>query len=485
MTQALNTPKRVIPIFILAMSNVAIMASLRNLPLIAEFGWNAVFFFLIVGIGFLIPCALVSAELATGWPKSGGIYVWVREAFGDRWGFFAVWMQWVHNVSWYPAILSFVAATLAYACGTTWLAANKYFILCIVLVVFWGMTIVNYRGIKTSSIVSTVGVIMGTILPGVIIILLALVWLTQGHPLQIHASASSLLPDFHNFDNIIFMGGFFLTFAGLEVSSGYAGEVKNPQKNYPRSILLAAGITFILLLAGALAIAFVIPKEEISLVSGVMEAFRTMLAKYQLIWMLPVIGVLLAVGSIAEVNSWIMGPVKALYTTSVHGNLPSIFQKQNRHGMPTNLLLFQAIIVTISSLVFLLMPNLSSSYWILSALSAQMYLVMYVFMFAAAIRLRYTRPLVPRAYKIPHPHKGMWFIASLGILSSLFAIIITFYPPKQLHVGSVVFYESFLLGGLLLMILIPLAIYQCKKPHWLPVKNIQEEYDIAKNNSFS
>jgi glutamate:GABA antiporter len=472
-TQAINSPKRVISVFVLAMSNVAIMASLRNLPLISEFGYSAIFFFLIVGIGFLVPCALVSAELATGWPKSGGIYIWVREAFGDRWGFFAIWMQWVHNVSWYPAILSFVGATVAYTFDVS-LATNKYYILAVVLIVFWGMTALNYYGIKTSSIISTVGVIIGTILPGIIIILLGLAWVLSGHPLQISATARSLVPDFSNFDNIIFMGGFFLTFAGLEVSSGYAGEVKNPQKNYPRSILLAAGITFILLLLGALSIAFVIPKSEISLVSGVMDAFQTMLDKFHVGWMLPVIGLLLAIGSVAKVNSWIMGPVKALYTTSIHGNLPRKLQYQNKHGMPTNLLLFQAIVVTISSFVFLFMPNISSSYWILSALSAQMYLVMYLLMFISAIKLRYTRPLVPRAYKIPHPNKGMWLISCLGILSSLFAIVITFFPPKSLHVGSVVFYESFLFGGLALMILIPLVIYQFKKPSWMP-KEIQQQ----------
>lgn len=479
---AINSPKRVITVFILAMSNVAVMASLRHLPLIAEFGWSSIFFFLIVGIGFLIPCALVSAELATGWPKSGGIYVWVREAFGDRWGFFAIWMQWVHNVSWYPAILSFVAATLAYACNNTALATNKHYILGVILVVFWGMTILNYFGIKTSSIVSTIGVIIGTLLPGAIIILLGIIWLAQGHVIEIKPTAQAFVPNFSNFDNIIFMGGFFLTFAGLEVSSGYAGEVKNPQRNYPRSILLAGAITFVLLLAGALAIAFVIPKQEISLVSGVMDAFRTIFSKYHLVWMLPIIGVLLALGSIAEVNSWIMGPVKALYTTSIHGNLPVLLQNQNKHGMPTNLLLFQAIIVSVSSFVFLFMPNLSSSYWILSALSAQMYLVMYLLMFISAIRLRYTRPLVPRAYKIPNPHKGMWFIASLGIISSLFAIIVTFFPPTVLHVGSIVFYESFLIGGLLLMIAIPLIIYQFRKPSWMPVKDINKNSELVETS---
>ena len=450
------------------------MASLRNLPLIAEFGLGAIFFFVVVGIGFLMPSALVSAELATGWPKSGGIYIWVREAFGDRWGFFAIWMQWIHNVTWYPAILSFVATTIAYVFDPA-LATNKFFILGVVLVSFWGMTIVNYFGIKTSSLVSTVGVIIGTLLPGVIIILLGLSWILGGHPLQIKTNAASLIPDLSSIDNIVFMGGLFLTFAGLEVSAAYAGEVKNPQKNYPKAIILGGLITFCVLLLGSVAIAIVIPNKDISLVAGVMDAFKTLLAKYSLGWMLPIIGILLVLGSVAEVNSWIMGPVKALYTTSVHGNLPPILQNQNKYGMPTHLLLFQAIVVTASSFVILWMPSLSSAYWILSALSAQMYLVMYIMMFTAAIRLRYTKPDVPRAYKIPNPHKGMWIIASLGLASSIFAIIITFFPPSQLHVGSLWAYDGFLGGSLLIMVLIPIIIYQFRKPSWLQAHDITKE----------
>src|SRR5580692_7139718 len=120
-------PRRVLSIFVLAMLNVSIMASLRNLPLVAEFGLSAIFYFFIVGLIFLIPCALISAELATGWPKSGGVYVWVREGLGDRWGFMAVWMQWIHNVAWYPVIMSFVAVTLAFALVPEW-ADNQFYV---------------------------------------------------------------------------------------------------------------------------------------------------------------------------------------------------------------------------------------------------------------------------------------------------------------------------------------------------------------------
>ena len=456
---------RVISVFMLVMLNVSIMASLRNLPLVAEYGLGCIFYFLIVGITFLVPAALVSAELATGWPKSGGIYVWVREAFGDRWGFFAIWTQWVHNVTWYPAILAFVATTLGISFYPS-LASNKYFVLSVVLIGFWGLTLLNFLGIKTSGLFSTIGVISGTILPGIFLIFLGFGWLLLGHPSNISFSWGALVPDFSRIENIVFLGGLFLAFAGLEVSAGYAGEVRNPQRNYPTAILSAGLITFFLFMLGSLAIAIVIPDANLSLVSGLIDALYIFLKTFHMSWLVPLLGIMLVYGAIAEVNSWIIGPVKGLYMTCIHGNLPPIFQKRNKANVPVNLLIFQAIIVTIASFVFLLMPSLSSSYWILTALSIQIYLIMYILMFAAAIRLRYTMPEVPRAYKIPQPHTGIWLIATLGMCSSFFALFLVFIPPAQLHVGNLFFYEFFLALGLVIMSVIPLFIHAFRKPSW-------------------
>lgn len=460
-----HKPRRVLSIFVLAMLNVSIMASLRNLPLVAEYGLSAVFYFFLVAMGFLIPAALVSAELATGWPKMGGVYIWIREALGDRWGFFAIWMQWVHNVAWYPVILSFVATTLAYVIEPT-LAESKVYVLGVILGGFWGMTLLNYLGIRTSSWFSTIGVIVGTIAPGLFIIALGASWLILGHAPHFELSWSALLPKWEGIGNLVFLAGLFLAFAGLEVSAAHAADVKNPQKNFPKAIVLAAIITFFIFMLGALSIATLIPKSEISLVAGLMEAFSVFFAKYNLGWILPIMGALLIIGAIAEINAWIVGPVKGLYATAVHGNLPPSLQKLNRHGMPTNLLVLQGVIVTAASCVFLWMPTLSSSYWILSALSAQSYLFMYILMFIAALVLRYRKPHVPRAYKVPFKHRGIWLVCTLGILSSLFAIFIGFVPPTGLQVGSLVFYDTFLFIGLLIMAGLPLIIYQRRKPSW-------------------
>lgn len=258
-----------ISVFVLVMMNVSIMASLRNLPLISEYGYSSIAFFVLAGLFFLIPCALVSAELATGWPKSGGIYVWVREALGDKMGFFAIWMQWAHNLTWFPAILAFVGTTLTYVLFPNY-AGDKVFFLIVILVVFWGMTVINYFGIKISTMVSTVGVIAGSLFPGLVIIVLGLIWILSGNPVQIHFTSSDLIPQFNHIDHLVFFSGLLLAFAGLEVSAGFAGEVKNPKKNYPRSIICASVIAFILFLCGSLAISYIIPREDISLVRGLM-----------------------------------------------------------------------------------------------------------------------------------------------------------------------------------------------------------------------
>ncbi len=459
-------PRRVLSVFVLIMLNVSIMASLRSLPLVASYGLSVLTFFALVGLFFLLPSALISAELATGWPKEGGVYIWIREALGDRWGFFAIWMQWVHNVAWYPVILSFVATTLAFVIDPA-LVDNKYYIIAIVLGCFWGMTLLNYLGIKTSSYFSTFGVICGTILPGIFIIALGVTWLIQGRPIDTSLAASAILPDLTKFGNLAFLAGLFLAFAGLEVSAAHAGEVRNPLKNFPRAILCAALITFFLFLLGALSIAFVIPHKEINLVAGLMDAFKVFFGYYNLDWVLPIIGILLIIGAVAEVNAWIVGPVKGLYATSIHGNLPPMFQKLNKYHMPTNLLLLQAIIVSVASFAFLELPTISAGFWILSALSAQTYLLMYILMFIAAIRLRYTKPKVPRPYQVPYKFKGIWVLSLMGIIGSSFAIFFAFFPPTQIEIGSVFFYESFLIIGLLIMSSIPLIIYQFRKPHWV------------------
>ncbi|MBX7065808.1 MAG: amino acid permease [Parachlamydiales bacterium] len=460
-------PRKFLNVPLLALLNLSVMTSLRNLPIVSEFGFASSFFYLIVALVFLFPVSLISAELATGWTRTGGVYIWVREAFGPGWGFFAIWMQWIHSVPWFPAILSFTASAIAYLINPE-LADNKFYLLAFTLCGFWGFTFFNTLGLKVSSWFSAFGVICGTILPGILLIVLGIIWVVQGNPSQIEFSMNALIPEMHSIQNLVFLTGLFLAFGGLEVSAAHAREVQNPQKTFPRAILIAAIVALVIYSIGALAIAIMIPKEDISLVSGLMQAFSRFLGHFHLGWMMVPLGLMIVYGAVGELNAWIIGPVRSMHATSKHGDLPPLFQKLNKRGIPANLLYFQATIVTLASCVFLFMPTASSAFWILSAIAVQLYLLMYILMFLAAIKLRYSHGHVERPYKIPYKMHGVWFVASLGIASSLFAFFMCFIPPAQLEIGNLIFYEGFLIGGIAVMSYIPYLIYRYRDPSWHP-----------------
>lgn len=457
--------RRVLSMFVLAMINVSAICSIKNWPVSAEYGFASLFFLIIALLAFFIPVALVSAELASGWPETGGVYVWVKEAFGHRWGFLAVWYLWMTNIPWYPTILAFISGAIAYIFDPG-LANNKYYALPMIIVLFWSATLVNLRGMKTSGWISTVGVILGTIIPGAIIIILGSMWAGGGHPMEISFTWQSFVPDLTHLDQLVLLAGVVLSLSGMEMSAVHAREVKNPQRDYPKAILLSAILIAVLSSLGTLAIAAVIPQKEISLVSGGLDAFAYFFQAYRLDLLMPVIALLIAVGAYGQMSTWIVGPSKGLLGAAQDGDLPPSMHKLNKHGMPFSLLMFQAIVVSIIALVFLLMPTVSSSFWILLALTAQFYVLMYILMFAAAIRLRYSQPNAKRPYRVPGGNLGMWVIAGLGITSSIFALLLGFIPPSQLETGNVVFYESFLIIGIILASLAPTIVLLFKKRSW-------------------
>lgn len=294
-----KSSKKFLNVPLLALLNLAIMTSLRNLPIVSEFGFGSSFFYLLVALVFLFPVGLISAELATGWTRTGGIYIWVKEAFGPGWGFFAIWMQWIHSVPWFPAILSFSASALAYLIDPT-LAENKMYLLLFTLCGFWAFTLYNYYGLKLSTWFSAFGVISGTILPGIFLVILGIVWIVQGNPIQIEFSRQALIPEMSNIQNLVFLTGLFLAFGGLEVSAAHAKEVRNPQKTFPKAILLAAIVALVIYSLGALSIAIMIPKENISLVSGLMEAFKLFLGHFGLDWMVVPLGIMIIYGAVGK-----------------------------------------------------------------------------------------------------------------------------------------------------------------------------------------
>lgn len=454
-----------ISVFALAMMNVAIILSLRGLPLMAKEGLSLVFYLGFSILFFLFPLSFVSAELATGWPEGGGVYRWVKEAFGDHLGFVAIFLQWIQNVAWYPSVLSFAASALAYFFLDPSLSKNPWFIVLCIWTIYWSATLLNFFGLKMSGRFSSIAVISGTIVPGLFIILLGVFWVFSGNPI-IAVEKSSLLPDFTSFSHIAFLAGNVLLFAGMEVSSVHALEVKNPTKDYPKAILIASIIIVLLFSLGSLSIGMIIPEKQISLTAGIMQAFLFFLEKFHLKALTPLMGLLIAFGAIGGVIAWIIGPSKGLLQTAKDGDLPPFLAKTNDRGVPKRILLIQGAIVSLLSLLYLNAQTIDTAFFMLSAFSAILYLTMYLLLYAAAIRLRYKYPEKPRPYKVPGGNLGMWCISGIGFFSALFAMIVGFFPPTQLFVKNPLSYVGFLLLGFLCFLLLPILTICFRNPSW-------------------
>jgi glutamate:GABA antiporter len=453
--------------FQLAMITVAYVASIRALASMATYGFSSIFYYIVAACLFLLPSALVSAELATAWPERGGVYVWVKKALGSRWGFLAIWMQFLSNVISLPAYLSFVATVAAYVFMPD-LANNKYYLISFILIVWWGSTFLSFSGMKASGWINTFGAFTGTFVPVIILLALGAVWIFTGHSSQIEFSTKTFFPQFSalNMNDIVFLAGLLFSFTGMEIAGAHALDVKDTRKNYPKGVFLAAILVSFVGLS-SISIAIVVPKEQLNIVAGIMQAFTIFLNNFHLAWAVRLIALLVVLGAIGALNSSVIGPSKGLFGAAAGGEIPPILTKVNKHGMPTNMFLFQAIVITILTALFLFMPSVSSSYWLIMGMVFIVYLGMYVLLFISGIVLRYKYPNADRPYKIPGGNFGMWLLGIIGILSTVFGIIISFLPPSQLNVGSTMRYELILLTGVFGFIIMGLLIYKLRKPHWV------------------
>jgi len=456
----MSTKKR-LSIFTFAMLNVAAVASLRGLPSNAELGMPLIFYLVLAAVVFFLPVSLVAAELATTW--KGGVFTWVKEAFGDRMGFLAIWLQWIQNVIWYPLVLAFAAGAIAYIINPE-LAKSGTFTAIVLIVIYWLATFISFRGLNLTGLIGSWGVTIGTVIPGIIIIVLAIVFLGIGNKPAVPLNFGDIIPkDFWNLRTSVFAVGMLLAFAGMEMNAVHANEMENSQKNYPKTMFIAIISILVIFVLGSLAVMIVVPGKEIILTAGIMEAYEVFFKQFNILWAVPLMAFLLAIGAFAGVITWVAGPSKGILKVGKLGYLPPWMQHTNKQGVQSHILIVQGAIVTLLALAFIVIPDVSSSYWLLTTITIQLYLIMYLLMFSAALRLRKTKGDIPRPYRTP----AMYLVAGIGFIASLASIFLGFVPPVQWKSDNPLGYIVILLCGMLILGVAPLIIYRFRKPGWV------------------
>ena len=447
---------------------ITTVVSLRGLPSQAEFGIQSIFYYLFAAIVFLIPFSMVCAELASTYTHSGGLYRWVAEAFGPKWGWSAMYLEWQTLVIWFPAVLMFAAVSLAYI---FWpesfdakLSANKIYTLIVVLAVYWITNFIAFRGMKSSKILSTLGGLFGTIVPGAVLIILGVAYLCMGQPIML--THESFFPDFTKIGTIVLAASIFLFYGGMEMNAVHVQNMKDPARQFPRAMFLAVAVIVLLFVFATLAIGFVVPTKDINLLASLLVAYNDLWAAVGVPWLGNVMALLITFGVIGQVSVIIAGPSTGLVAVGESGYLPRSLQNTNSRGVNKPILYVQAIFVSVLSLVLVVLPSVESAYQIMSQMATVIYLILVLMIYFAFIRLRRTQPQKRRGFRVPGGKFGEVVVAGIGILGAIVAMILSFIPPSQINTGSPVVYVLIIFCGALLFFCVPLIVFSKRKPSW-------------------
>jgi amino acid transporter len=454
-------PQRFISWTVLAMMTVGSVGYLGSAPATSVFGLASVFLYVLPAFVFLVPVSLVAAELASGWP--GGVYNWVREGVSAPMGLLAVWCEFAQTIFYYPALLAYVAGTLAYVIDPS-LAANGVYNAVVIIVLFWGGVLISSRGVGLVAKLSSSGTLIGTLIPGAILVVLGIAYLLQGNHSAAPMNTHHLLPAWTGIASVVLVVNSFFTYAGIEVNAVHVDDLRNPGREFPRSIFLAMALVLAIFILPTLAIAWVIPEKKISFTAGVMQAFNILFAHFGIKFAVPLVAIALAIGALAGMMAWLDGPSEGLLRIGrEQGFLPPFFQKVNAKGIEMRILTGQAIVITVIALLYAFIPDVSRDYWIFAVMATQIYLIMYVLMFIAAVRLRRKQPDHARGYRAP----ALFLLCVVGAVSSVAALIIGLIAPSQFGHTNRLLYAVLILGGIFVIgIVPPLLMDRLRKPAW-------------------
>ena len=429
--------------------NIVAIVCIRQIPNVAPYGAASVLLWVFAALGLFVPLAFVCGELSTGWPEEGGIFIWVREAFGSRIGWLCVFLFLCSCVTYFPMMLQFMLTTVFFTISET-LAANKVVIGITSMIIFWILTFLNIKGMDWTKKINNFGAIYGCILPAIVLVLLALYWVLTGHPMQTdYATASNWIPHLDDWGTIVFLSSMMFAFAGMEVAPMIAGRCKNPQRDFPISILVSAVIIVAIYILGTVAINVIFPAEDANIIAGIMQGMKSAGATLGMPWLLPLMGIMIAIGALGQINSWMVGPIIMLNVANAENNNvfgTKISKLHPKYGTPAYAMIGMAILASIFCLSTFISPSMEAAYWTLTVLNTLCYFIPYLMMFSAFFILRKKFPDVVRTFKIPGKILPK-LLPAFGFVSILFAVVLLFIPPVEVDMGNIIIYELQIGGG--------------------------------------
>ncbi len=376
---------------------VSAILLLDTLTAAASVGPSSVFWWVFLGFIFFIPFAMICAEMGCSYPEQGGIYAWIKNAFGRRWASRATWAYWVNTAVWIPAIFILFAGVFkqmfAPELSLTWQIALG-------VLLTWLAVIVNVVALDIGKWIPNLGAILKVII--FLAITVGAYFYAQDHGMANPLTLESMKPDWGS--SLQYIPAIVYGMLGFELVSASSDEMKDPARDVPRAIFISGAIIITLYILGTIAVLAAIPAGDINLVEGLIDTFNLFFGgstagnSFVL-----VLGICALYTFFSNGVTWSLGCNRAAAEAAQEGELPRIFGYEHPNlGTPVGAAVLMGIV---STFILLLYGFLSGSnedlFWSLFAFSAVIFLLPYEGMFLAFIRMRLRDPDHPRPYKVP------------------------------------------------------------------------------------
>ncbi|MEO6525414.1 MAG: APC family permease [Gemmatimonadaceae bacterium] len=446
----------------LVLFNLVAVLGLRWLATAAKAGPSALVLWVLAAVFFFVPQGLVVTELASRFPEEGGIYQWTKRALGEKHGYVCGWCYWINNVLYYPSLLisTAVIATFVVGKGESGLANDWTYVLAATLTCLWLAVLLNIVGVGTGKWLQNAGGV-GTYIPGIILIALGAVLAFTGHPSANPITRQNVTPHLASLEGLNLWASIAFAFAGLELSSAMGGEVREPRRTLPRAILISAPLIAVAYLLGTGALLWIVPTDDISVVSGFLQATSVgaNAISPSLWWLAPLAAAAYALGSVGGVGAWLTGPARIAFSIGLDRYFPPAFGRIHpKWKTPYVAILVQASLATVFLLVSVLGKGttVEKAYLIILDTQLLIYFIPYVYLFISFLLHRRT-PSPAETVRVPGGPVGALIVGGSGLLMTLFAMGVAMVPPSG--DANPLLFEAKVVGGALGFVLLGGIVY--------------------------
>ena len=397
----------------------------------AAMGVQGLTFWIILGVLFFIPYGFVTAELGAAWPDDGGIYVWVREAFGSMWGTVTAWLYWVNVALWAPSVFVLFIYTASAAFG---IALPLWGEALVVIGLIWIMVAIGIMPMRFSKWVPNLSAAVKII----IFVVLGLAGVAAAIKTGGLANSFALkewMPVF-SFDNLTYLPVVVYSLMGFELMSSVGDSIHNPKRDIPKMIYASGAAILFTYMFATFGILAIIPVGDIQIETGIVDALRPAFegvlgAAAGPVFAIVALGVLFTF--LGNMVTWSIGANESIAATGMDKAAPGVFgHKHPRNGTPDYAFYLMGVIATIVTIAtYALFGNNDGIFWAIFSLSSVVFLLPYVLMFPSLVVLRRKFPDHPRPYTVPGGNAGAWVWATLCELGIVMTLVLFFIAPPE------------------------------------------------------